>query len=98
MSTSGPCTGHTAYDHNTHVCQLTLLPTAQPQVVRPKKAKLAEAEVQLGGVMRALALKQAELAGVEAKLGELGAQLDTAKAKKAALEVGLVWGHMVFAV
>ncbi|GFH11508.1 uncharacterized protein HaLaN_07016, partial [Haematococcus lacustris] len=56
------------------------------KVVGPKRAKLGEAEVQLGVVMRALASKQAELAAVEAKLAELGTQLDAAKAKKDGLE------------
>jgi predicted nucleic acid-binding Zn-ribbon protein len=64
------------------------------QVVGPKRAKLAEAEVTLAAVMKALAAKQAELAAVEAKLSELGTQLDAAKLKKANLEVGgWVGGH-----
>jgi hypothetical protein len=60
----------------------------QIQVVGPKRAKLAEAEITLASVMKALAAKQAELAAVEAKLSELGTQLDAARLKKANLEVG----------
>lgn len=57
------------------------------QVVRPKKAALAQAEEQLAEVQAALAEKQAELAEVEGKLAELGVQLDAAKQRKEALQV-----------
>lgn len=56
------------------------------KVVAPKRAALRTAEAELGEVMKALMLKQAELAGVAARLKALQDKLDAARSSKAALE------------
>jgi len=56
------------------------------KVVAPKKAALAEAEVDLEKVMSALRVKQAELKAVEDKLAMLDADLKQKQSNKAKLE------------
>ena len=56
------------------------------QVVAPKKAKLAEAEITLAETTAVLNKKQAELQAAVDQLNELQANFDAATAKKAQLE------------
>ena len=56
------------------------------KVVAPKKAKLAEAEIQLAEVMETLGIKQAQLKEVMDKLAGLTATFDGLKQKQADLE------------